>query len=92
MGNYFTFSLFNNQIKIKQLHNFSQFYLLFVHLIATIFIRTFYVYNNFLGGCNPTPCYNGGNCTIVDGAPHCECPDGYSGDICEISKSQITWW
>ena len=39
-----------------------------------------------IGACSPSPCYNGGTCTVVDGGPQCECPPGYSGDVCEESK------
>ena len=34
------------------------------------------------------PCYNGGTCKIVDENNwKCECPPGYSGTQCEMSKS-----
>ena len=60
---------------------------LLVHLILLYLL----VFNNIqftLGACSPSPCYNGGTCTIDDnGAPECRCPDGYDGDFCETSKS-----
>ena len=39
-----------------------------------------------IGVCEPSPCYNGGTCTVVDGKASCECPTGYDGEQCENSK------
>lgn len=31
-------------------------------------------------------CSNGGSCTVGTGGPACDCPTGYSGDLCEVRK------
>ena len=32
--------------------------------------------------CDPSPCHNGGICSLEGGKPRCECPEGYSGQMC----------
>jgi len=34
--------------------------------------------------CDPNPCQNGGTCSDDGGAASCECPDGFTGNHCEI--------
>lgn len=36
------------------------------------------------GPCAPSPCENGGTCTVVDGAASCSCAGGFTGMNCEI--------
>ena len=37
--------------------------------------------------CAVTPCQNGGTCTDNGNVRSCECPTGWSGDSCQISKN-----
>lgn len=39
--------------------------------------------------CNPNPCQNGGTCSNDDGNAKCQCPDGYTGDNCEIKPIDV---
>lgn len=41
--------------------------------------------NGYCGGgpCVPNPCRNGGVCGEVGGAAVCECPEGFSGALCD---------
>lgn len=34
--------------------------------------------------CRPSPCLNGGECTVAGRFAQCTCPSGYTGDRCEI--------
>ena len=36
--------------------------------------------------CDSDPCYNGGTCHGESGMAKCECPAGYDGRFCELSK------
>ena len=47
------------------------------------------LYFSWLDVCDGFLCYNGGNCTVDSfGQAECECPLGYEGVQCEISKYQ----
>lgn len=35
--------------------------------------------------CESLRCENGGNCFVRTDGPACDCPRGYSGDLCEVS-------
>ena len=37
----------------------------------------------FLVSCSPSPCQNGGNCSVVNGTFHCACPYSYLPPFCE---------
>jgi len=37
------------------------------------------------GACSSEPCQNGGSCESFFFGYECLCPDGYTGDNCEIS-------
>ncbi|XP_016371903.1 hyaluronan-binding protein 2 [Sinocyclocheilus rhinocerous] len=34
--------------------------------------------------CNPSPCQNNGRCVVDEGDFDCICPDGYSGQYCQV--------
>ena len=36
--------------------------------------------------CNPNPCFNGGTCTVVDGATSCQCSSDFTGATCETER------
>ena len=42
--------------------------------------------------CNPSPCQNGGSCTLggADGFS-CQCTAGFTGKICSTSKKYVTF-
>lgn len=40
--------------------------------------------------CNPSPCQNNGRCVIDEGDFDCICPDGYSGQYCQVGECIIT--
>ena len=49
------------------------------------------IYDLFIHGwsidvCDSDPCYNGGTCHGESGMAKCECPAGYDGRFCELSK------
>jgi hypothetical protein len=44
--------------------------------------------------CDPNPCFNGGDCLVIfsldkriPNAFDCICPDGWTGDLCELSTN-----
>jgi len=37
---------------------------------------------SFVPACDASACHSRGTCTVVDGAPLCDCDDGYAGDSC----------
>ena len=40
----------------------------------------------FLDVCEGYPCYNSGTCVRLSTGPHCDCPEGYGGDVCDIGN------
>lgn len=40
--------------------------------------------------CNPNPCQNKGRCVVDEGDFDCICPDGYSGQYCQVGECIIT--
>lgn len=39
--------------------------------------------------CSSSPCQNGGACTEITGAFHCQCTTGYAGDICQWNSVKL---
>ena len=75
-------SLWNIELYFLENHDF-------VYYIS----NSYQIFIQFIiGACSPSPCYNGGTCTIdTDGAPICDCPAGYYGDFCEQSNLKYTY-
>ncbi len=47
--------------------------------------------------CSLNPCQNGGICINTEAAvgyfyPFCECPNGYGGKNCQLSKTNSKWF
>ncbi len=38
--------------------------------------------------CGNNPCMNGGTCTDNNGQADCTCPPGFTGELCQIRKSE----
>ena len=51
-----------------------------------LFILFYFVYSSDNRECNSNPCRNGGICRDQIRSYVCECPLGYGGINCEISK------
>ncbi len=45
---------------------------------------------DFRDPCTATPCLNGGICVAREGNRICECPDGFSGERCEINNDECS--
>ena len=58
--------------------------------ITSVTLSRFTLHWTDIDDCGSNPCLNGGICQDLENAYFCSCPDGFSGDRCEIGKKHTS--